>query len=148
MDKPKISYFIQKDETTYSKQDSAYIGTYTGTEELSVNLRIWNNYRGTEDVEDLENFNLVLYFLTEEDSALLPYVTLSITDDIEIPSVIEENVLVATFFNPITLSGKKNTGSIDYARNYVNITITFDAGAEAYLKDHDLKSMVLEIAEI
>ena len=149
MDKPKISYFVQADTGLYTKQNSAYIGTYTGTETLSVNLRIWNNYRGTEDVEYLENFNLILYFLTEEDNALLKYITLTeTTRDREIPVTLEEDTLVGRFLDPVILSGKANTGSVEYTNNYIDITVSFKTGAEAYLKDHDLKSLVLDIVEI
>jgi len=146
MDKPKITYHVLNTDI-YSKQDSVYAGTYTGDKALNINLRIWNNFRGTEAVEDLEDFSLVLHFLTEEDNALLQYISLSITDEIEIPCIIEENTVVGTFVDPVALSGQANTGSDTYTGNYINITVSFNAGAGAYLKDHDLKSLVLEIVE-
>lgn len=147
MEKPIITYHVLNTDQTYSKQDSVYAGTYTGSEALTVNFRIWNNYKGTEDVEDLQNFNLVLHFLTEEDNVLLKYITLAITDEIEIPRIIEDDALVGTFVDPVILSGRANTGSDQYKDNYVDITVTFQA-ADAYLKDHDLKSLVIEIVEI
>ena len=148
MDTPKITYHVLNTDDTYTKQNSVYAGTYTGDEALEVNLRIWNNFRGTEDVEDLENFNLVLKFLTVEDNALLKYISLAVTDEIEIPVLLEDNALVGKFIDPIILSGRANTGSDQYTSNYVNITITFDPGAAAYLKDHDLKSLVLDVVEL
>ena len=147
MDKPIITYHVLNMDDTYTKQNSVYAGTYTGDEALSVNLRIWNNFRGTEDVEDLEHFNIVARFLTEEDNALLPYISLAITDQIEIPGVIEDNALVGMFVDEVTLSGKANTGSDEYTSNYINVTVSFKADAGAYLKDHDLKSLVLDIVE-
>ena len=147
MEKPKITYHVLETDDTYVSKNNTYIGTYTGDEPLSVNLRIWNNYRGTEDVEDLTDFNLVLRFLTEEDNKLLPYIALSVTNQIEIPCIVENNALVGTFFDPVVLSGQANTGSDEYVTNYVNITITFHA-PDAYLKDHDLKSLVLDIVEL
>lgn len=147
MEKPIISYHVL-DTDVYVRQNSVYAGTYTGDDALTVNLRIWNNYRGIEDVEDLENFNLVAHFLTEEDNALLPYITLAVTDEIEIPAIVENKALVGTFVDPIILSGRANTGSDEYTSNYINITVSFKAGANAYLKDHDLKSLVLEIVEL
>ncbi len=148
MNKPIISYHVLDIDDTYIKQDNIYAGTYTGDETLEVNLRIWNNYKGIEDVEDLHNFNLVLRFLTEEDNVLLKYISLAVTDEIEIPSIIEEDALVGTFVDPVILSGRANTGSDEYKKNYVNITVSFKAGAHTYLKDHDLKSLVLEIVEL
>ena len=147
MDKPKISYHILNADDTYTKQNSVYAGTYTGNEELSVTFRIWNNYRGTEDVEDLENFNIVAHFLTEEDNALLPYLTIAV-NDMQLSSIIEDNAYVGTFVDPVVLSGSANTGSEEYAQNYIPVTVTFKADAGAYLKAHDLKSLVIEIVEL
>ena len=148
MDAPKITYHILESIDTYVQQNNAYIGTYTGNEALTVNFRIWNNFRGTEDVEDLQNFNLVLRFLTEEDNALLKYISLAVTDEIDIPCIIENNALVGSFVDPVILSGQANTGSDEYVNNYINITVSFNAGAGAYLKDHDLKSLILDIVEL
>ena len=148
MDKPQISYFVLTSDEMYERLQTVYAGSYTGDEPLSVNFRIWNNYQGTEDVEDLENFNLVIRFLTEEDNALLQYVTVAITDSEELPSILERDAAIFHFMDPVSLSGEANTGSDEYFNNYVDITVTFDTGGEVYLKDHDLKSMVLEIAEI
>ena len=147
MDKPKITYHILDSTDSYIQKYNTYMGTYTGDEPLTVNFRIWNNFRGTTDVADLGNFNLVVRFLAAEDNMLLQYISLSVTNDIEIPCVVEDNALVGTFFQPVTLSGQANTGADEYTANYINITVTFDAPG-IYLKDHDLKSMVLDIAEI
>ena len=164
MDQPKITYHLLNADDTYTKQSSVYAGTYTGNEAIEINLQIWNNYRGTEDIEDLENFSIVARFLTEEDNALLRYISLSITDEIEIPSIIENNALIkllkfygkkiennaliGTFIDPVTLSGQANTGSEEYTQNYIPITVTFNPAPGAYLKDHDLKSLVIEIVEL
>lgn len=148
MEKPIISYHVLNTDDTYSKQDSVYAGTYTGDEELAVTFRIWNNFCGTEDVEDLNNFNLVCRFLTEEDNALLKYISLSVTDKIEIPCIIENNALIGTFVDPVILSGQANIGSDENIDNYISITISFNPDANAYLKDHDLKSLVMDVVEL
>ena len=148
MEKPIITYHILNEDDTYTKQNSVYAGTYTGDEELSVTLRIWNNFRGIEDVEDLNNFNLVCHFLTEEDNALLKYISLSVTNTIEIPCIIENNAIVGSFVDPVILSGQANTGSDEYVNNYIDITITFNPGENIYLKDHDLKSLVMYVVEL
>lgn len=149
MNKPVISYHILDVDNTYIKQDTVYAGTYTGDEALEVHIRIWNNYKGIEDVEDLYNFNLVLKFLTEEDNVLLKYIELmDETNHIQIPGTVEEDALVGIFFEPVKLSGSANTGSNEYKKNYIDIGISFKAGAGAYLKDHDLKSLILNIVEL
>lgn len=148
MERPIISYHVLDVDNKYVKRDSVYAGTYTGDDNIYVNVRIWNNFQGTEDVDTLYNFNLVLRFLTEEDNSLLKYITLADnTNDMEIPTALEQNALVGTFLENVSLSGKANTGSSQYKENYVDILITFNAPYDAYLKDHDLKSLVLEIVE-
>lgn len=150
MQKPIISYHVLDVDNKYVKRDSVYAGTYNGDDNIYVHVRIWNNFQGTEDVDTLYNFNLSLRFLTEEDNALLKYTTLSyIVDDseMEIPGTIEQNALVGVFPENVSLSGHANTGSSQNKDNYVDILITFNAPYDAYLKDHDLKSMILEIVE-
>ena len=148
MDNPKISYHVLNTDNTYTKQNSIYAGSYTGDEALSITFRIWNNYKGTEDIKDLENFNIVARFLTEEDNALLPYISMEITDDIEIPCIVEQNACIGTFVDPVVLSGSANTGSDEYIHNYIPITVTFNPTNGTYLKDHDLKSLIIEIVEL
>lgn len=148
MQKPIVSYHVLDVNNEYVKRDSVYAGTYTGDDNIYVHLRIWNNFQGTEDVDTLHNFNLVLRFLTEEDNALLKYITLSDdTHNMEIPTKVEQSALIGTFFEDVSLSGQANTGSNQYKDNYVDILVTFSAPYDAYLKDHDLKSLVLEIVE-
>ena len=65
MDNPKITYqVLNKIDDVFYEQNETYAGTYNGRDPLSVTIRIWNNFGGTEDVEDLTNFNLTLRFLT------------------------------------------------------------------------------------
>ena len=151
MDNPKITYHVLNSDDTYTKQNSVYAGTYTGDEAVEVKLRIWNNFRGTEDIEDLDNFNLVLKFLTEEDNALLKYIDVDYKkgdEEWRTTPILENNALVCPFVEPVTLYGYANTGSDTYNSNYVDITVSFNPGAGAYLKDHDLKSLVLDVVEL
>lgn len=148
MDKPKITYHILDTADTYIKKNNTYIGTYTGDEPLTVSFRIWNNFRGTEAVEDLENFTLVLRFLTEEDSALLPYLSAIVGDEIIDDPIIENKAVIIQLAKPRILSGRANTGSDEYVDCYLPVTISFDPGTDIYLKDHDLKSLVLDISEL
>ena len=147
MDNPKITYHVLNTDNIYTKQDSVYAGTYTGDEPLEVTLRIWNNFCGTEDIQDLENFNLVLKFLTEEDNALLKHIKIIADNDILDP-ILEDNAAIFTFTESHILRGYANTGSDQYNSNYINVVVLFDPGVNAYLKDHDLKSLVLDVVEL
>ena len=151
MDKPIISYHVLDVDDTYMQQSSVYAGTYTGDEALEIKFRIWNNYCGIKDVQNLEHFNLVLAFLTEEDSALLKYVSIYCKhgdQEERLNPIPEHNATVFTFTEPVILSGQANTGSEEDTSNYISITISFNPGANTYLKDHDLKSLILDIVEL
>jgi len=148
MNKPNIIYQVLKTNDVYVQQDSMYVGTYTGDNPITVDLRIWNNYKGEEDIEDLKNFNIVVHFLTKEDNALLPYLTAEITGKELLSPIIEQDAVVFSFSEPQTLKGLANTGSIEDIQNYIDITLSFSVPEEVYLKDRDLKSLVLEIVEI
>ena len=145
MDKPIITYHVLKDDI-FTKQSSYYAGTYTGDNEIVVRVRIWNNYRGTTAVEDLSDFNLSLHFLTKEDNALLPYIKIETTNG-ELNHIEEEDAWIWMFDKPPVLKGSANTGSEENKSNYTSIVIRFKPGRGVYLKDHDLKSLVLEIVE-
>ena len=148
MDNPKITYqVLNKIDDVFYEQNETYAGTYNGRDPLSVTIRIWNNFGGTEDVEDLTNFNLTLRFLTVEDSVLLQYVKFKTIDDIEIPSILESETLIGNF-SSFTLSGQVNTGSEEDSTNYIDFKVVLDVPENTYIKDYDLKSIVLDIVTI
>ena len=148
MDNPKITYqVLNKIDDVFYEQNETYAGTYNGKDPLSVTIRIWNNFGGTEDVEDLTNFNLTLRFLTVEDSVLLQYVKFTTIDDIEIPSILESETLIGNFSSSV-LSGQANTGSEEYSTNYIDFKVVLNVPENTYIKDYDLKSMVLDIVTI
>lgn len=148
MDNPKITYqVLNKIDDVFYEQNETYAGTYNGRDPLSVTIRIWNNFGGTEDVEDLTNFNLTLRFLTVEDSVLLQYVKFMTIDDTEIPSILESETLIGNF-SSFVLSGQANTGSEEYSTNYIDFKVVLNVPENTYIKDYDLKSMVLDIVTI
>lgn len=148
MDNPKITYqVLNKIDDVFYEQNETYAGTYNGRDPLSVTIRIWNNFGGTENVEDLTNFNLTLRFLTVEDSVLLQYVKFKTIDDIEIPSILESETLIGNF-SSFVLSGQANTGSEEYSTNYIDFKVVLNVPENTYIKDYDLKSMVLDIVTI
>ena len=148
MDNPKITYqVLNKIDDVFYEQNETYAGTYNGRDQLSVTIRIWNNFGGTEDVEDLTNFNLTLRFLTVEDSVLLQYVKFMTIDDTEIPSILESETLIGNF-SSFVLSGQANTGSEEYSTNYIDFKVVLNVPENTYIKDYDLKSMVLDIVTI
>ena len=148
MDNPKITYqVLNKIDDVFYEQNETYAGTYNGRDPLSVTIRIWNNFGGTEDVEDLTNFNLTLRFLTVEDSVLLQYVKFMTIDDTEISSILESETLIGNF-SSFVLSGQANTGSEEYSTNYIDFKVVLNVPENTYIKDYDLKSMVLDIVTI
>lgn len=148
MDNPKITYqVLNKIDDVFYEQNETYAGTYNGKDPLSVTIRIWNNFGGAEDVEDLTNFNLTLRFLTVEDSVLLQYVKFMTIDDIEIPSILESETLIGNF-SSFTLSGQANIGSEECSTNYIDFKVVLNVPENTYIKDYDLKSMVLDIVTI
>jgi hypothetical protein len=150
MDDSKITYYIKDSENQYIRQHSTYAGTYTGDKPLEVDIRIWNNYCGIEDVADFNNFNIVLSFLTVEDNALLPYITVILSgrrNEVLSP-IIENQTAVFSSSEPLILKGTANTGSDNDLDNYIDVTISFQMAPDAYLKDHDLKSLVMDVVEL
>lgn len=148
MDNAKITYFIKDLNKNYIQAEQAYVGTYTGEKALSFDLRIWNNYKGIDNVKDLNNFNIVLSFSCKEDSALLPYIKMAIANKTEIPVSIIGESAVGTFLEKVILSGTANDGADTNSDNFIDITISFNAEDSSVLKDHDLKSMYIELVEL
>ena len=87
MDAPKISWQVYEE---ISPDGSAeYIQYKTYTEEGSHipgstiirNIRVWNNYMGTDNIGDALNCNLILSFKNFEDNFLLNLITITINNE-------------------------------------------------------------------
>jgi len=145
MDKPRISWYSRIGDETYAAQPEFYAGTYTKEEKISVDIQIWNNRWGTEDVETLDNFSLNIYFDCLEDSALLQCCKVILGGMDELSLIISGQKATVSFPEKVKLSGVKNDGSSANSReNYIMITFEFSA-LEYRLKENDLKSLYFEI---
>ena len=145
MNSSNITWYAKIGDATYEAQQEIYAGTYTKEEKISVDIQIWNNRWGTEDIESLKDFALNIYFDSLEDSALLQCckVLLGGTDDLSL--IIAGQKATVSFPSTVTLDGVKNDGtSANSKANYISLTFEFDAPGYS-LKENDLKSLYFEI---
>ena len=99
----------------YNEEDSLIPGRT-----LKKTIRVWNNYLGTEDIQDVNNAILVLGFKTYEDNFLLNLIKVSI-DGSELKELdIDMNGGTVFFGN---LSGETNNGKEANHTNYKTIDI-------------------------
>jgi hypothetical protein len=148
MNKPYITWYSRIGDDTYAAQSEIYAGTYTKKENIRVDIQIWNNRWGTEDVESLNSFALNMYFDSLEDSALLQCCKVILGGTDELPLIITGQKATVSFPDAIMLSGVKNNGaSANSQENYISLTFEFSA-SEYRLKENDLKSLYFEIISL
>ena len=148
LDKPKISWFVKEQDGLYAPKEEHHAGTYNNEEKIIVDIQVWNNRWGVEDVETLRSPVLNFYFDTIEDSALLELCKVSFDDMGEVPLIIRGNKASARIGRD--LSGKKNNGDDNdenNAQNFVNIRFEFDAEGHR-LKENDLKNVYFEVVSM
>jgi hypothetical protein len=147
MHKPRISWFSRIGDDAYVAQKELYAGTYTKEEKVSVDIQIWNNRWGTEDVADLEDFALNIYFDSLEDSSLLQCCKIILGGQDELSLIISGQKATVSFPDTIELSGVKNDGAVSNVANFITLTFEFSA-SEYRLKENDLKSLYFEIVSL
>lgn len=148
MDAPQISWQIKKlSDSKYSNKTDYFAGIYTQSSALELELLLWNNRYGTEDVEDLSSFSIDAVFQDMEDSTLLEYLTMNFDGTMITPSISKN---VATFVVPesITIYGEANDGSTAAINNYKHIKLTLDVPSVYKLKANDYKTLSLDIVEL
>lgn len=146
MESPKLSWYYKTEtDKDYDNSNEIYAGTYDNSKPLSVKLQLWNNRYGKEDVKNLSNFYLTIFFDNHEDNSLLKYCSV-ILNGIDILSPkISENMATITFPENIVLKGVKNNGSAETnLHNFINLELRFDAG-DTRLKEDTLKSLYIKI---
>ncbi len=148
MEKPIISYSakISSNSTFQEDIEEIYGGTYTNENPIEIDIRIWNNKYGIEDVEDLEDFDISLKFESLEDKSLIDYIYLSHKNvaDLSMNTLGDERI--GAFVSSVILSGAKNNGLESDKNNYVDLKLTFNIGDKSIsLKNQDLKSLYLKI---
>lgn len=147
---PVITYSAKiSSDDSYNDRGEIYGGTYTKSNPVSIDLRIWNNKYGLAEVDDLENFAINFYFGDYEDSSLLKYLSVVYNSMQELPLGIKDNVATATFFDLVRLSGAPNNGNDTDTDNYIDLKITFNTGDDdIQLKSQDIKSLFVEIVTL
>lgn len=133
----------------YTQSNSLYAGTYTQDNNIQVNMQIWNNRWGTEDVKDLTNFIINIYFENVEDSALFDYCSITLNNS-DVLSI-NKSASIATLEMPadLSISGKHNDGTEkNNPKNYINLDFVFSAPTDIKLKENDLKSLYFEIVPL
>lgn len=99
----------------YTEEDSLTPGRT-----LKKTIRVWNNYLGTEDIQDIKDATLVLGFKTYEDNFLLNLIKVSI-DGSELQELEVDMNGGTIFFG--NLSGATNNGKEANHTNYKTIDI-------------------------
>ena len=149
MDKPIITWYVKNAQSEYINRNIYYAGNYCQDDaKLIIPIRIWNNRYGTTAVSDLKKLKLNLFFSYLEDAVLLQYISVA-TQSVQGDITIAGKNATVVFPEDIILSGKVNNGDDkEYAENYVDIFITFDASkADSRLKEHDLKNLYITIVD-
>lgn len=146
--KPKISWYAKLlSDERYSVNPSFYAGRYSDEEPIVVDVQLWNNRWGTEDVENLTDYDICFFFDRIEDSILLNYCTVIYNGNIAVPFNVSGHKAILEFsVKPVILGTKNNGSSADNPGHFVQLRFLFSATQER-LKDNDLKSLYFEVLE-
>ena len=74
----KISWMIYEDESFIQYNTYMADGAYTAGDTIIRRMQIWNNYRGSNEVDDVIDARLVLSFKKYEDNFLLNLIEMRI----------------------------------------------------------------------
>lgn len=149
MDKPKITWFVKKsDDTSYNEDAEFYAGTYNQTTNLSIDIKIWNNRYGTENVKNLTDFGFKVWFDDEEDASLLKYFTFMLNNEIGLDPVITKNEALIQMPAGFAISGEMNDGSDHNTKNYMTLRIVLQIPASKKIKLNDLKTLNFTITTL
>ncbi len=148
MEDPKITWYAKLNkETQYEETNDYYAGSYTPGHAIDVDIQIWNNRFGLDDVATLSDFYIVVSFDRVEDSSLFDYCTIVLNDANIIPLKKNGKKAVLELPDTVKLSGTKNDGTLDSnVDHYMNLEFQFDAEGTK-LKENDLKDMYFQIIQ-
>lgn len=148
MEDPKITWYAKLNkESQYEETNDYYAGSYTPGHPIDVDIQIWNNRFGLEDVANLADFYIVISFEHVEDSALFDYCTIVLDDANIVPLKKSGKKAILELPDTVVLSGTKNDGTLDNNKDhYINIEFQFDAEGSK-LKENDLKDMYFQIIQ-
>ena len=148
MSKAQISWYVKcLSDERYSVDDNFYAGKYTDEDPIVVDIQLWNNRWGTENVEDLTDYDICFFFDCVEDSVLLNYCTIIYNDSNIVPFYVTGHKAVLSMDTKPVLSGLKNNGSsADNPNHFLQLRLIFQADNEK-LKSNDIKSLYFEVLE-
>ena len=148
MEDPKITWYAKLNkETQYEETNDYYAGSYTPGHAIDVDIQIWNNRFGLDDVATLSDFYIVVSFDRVEDSSLFDYCTIVLNDANISPLKKNGKKAVLELPDTVKLSGTKNDGTLDSnVDHYMNLEFQFDAEGTK-LKENDLKDMYFQIIQ-
>lgn len=144
---PVLSWHVKIDaDKDFVPTDDRYIGTHTARKNISAKVRLWNNRRGTSDVEPLENFTVRAQFQDAEDAALLKYLTFEDAKRGEIKINLFPDHVLLLLKKGTRLSGKANNGlEEDSDENFFEFKISLNTPENIFMKENDLKNLYLEV---
>jgi hypothetical protein len=149
MSDPIISWEIKKGSETDYTNDSNYYGGYIlSGESFIIDMRIWNNKYGTEQVNSLTNFNIAVSFSYLEDAAILDYCSFYLNSSEKLETSILDKTAVVVMPDGYILYGYVNDGSDNYEDNYLSLKLIIEIPTEANIKINDMKTMNLSIVKI
>lgn len=77
----KISWMVYDDEIFLPYNTYMADGVYTTDETIVKRIQVWNNYRGSTEVDNITNAKLILSFKQYEDNFLLNLLKVKSIDD-------------------------------------------------------------------
>jgi len=140
MKKPQISWYVLEDENLVPYEEY-YAGSFRSDDVIEITLHVWNNRWGQEQVQNVEQGRLALYFDTIEDSFLLNLCSVSIDDgDFQSLNISSNRGRISL---GRILSGEPNLGSSTSRNNYAKIVLRFGPITDGIR--NSLKNLYLDI---
>lgn len=150
MDTPIVTWHAKlMPEENYEPTHSIFAGTCNYKQRIEVYLELWNNRGGTEDVPDLYNFNINVFFDTSEDVSLLKYCRVIVNEGTEMSLQLLDNYGIINFPTPQRLSGRHNDGIAANNNDHIlRLKFIFEPPADIRLKENDLKKLYFNIVDL
>ena len=147
MKDPILSWRVKTDSSSdFVSTNEKYVGTYTARKNIVIRVQLWNNRAGLEDVSDLKDFTVKIFFQDVEDSTLLNYLFAEEANGDPMQLENFGKFLTVKFPIDTTLEGKANNGITNESKkNYIEFKLVFKAPENAQLKEGDLKNLYLEV---
>jgi len=147
LEKPRLTWNTRlAGNKDFSSARELFAGSYSSKNDIEAEIQLWNNRWGAEDVENLVDFNIRIAFEKFEDSALLPFCTVSFRGK---PLEMENMGTYAIAKMPIgyRILGQANNGiASENPGNFASFVFKFHVDDETIqFKENDLKSLYLEV---